>query len=182
MSTIEYLYKKYIRKDLIARYCYNDFREVIKLEDIKLKIFIKNVDETSAQRVIMVLKLLEGISGEKPMIKHNKQNKKVDLKYQLNNIMINSVILRKKKMYKFLDYLTMIVMPSYIKRYGIPLIKKNWSGEYHIYIEDMSIFYDLGELSLVSEPFVIILNFGEKEFEEVLYYLNSIFFLAREEV
>jgi ribosomal protein L5 len=55
------------------------------------------------------------------------------------------VTLRRKNLYQFLEYLTVIVLPSYCRRYGYPEFSASNSGVYTFSIGDLGLFYRQSE-------------------------------------
>ena len=169
-----YYYKTYIRRDLLGHINLQRRDKVGVISYIKVIIDLVNVNSVEDLKILKTVDFIENITGQKCMVKDlgNIQGKRG---YSTGKHLLCFVTLRKRKLYNFISYLTILVLPIYIKRYGFPKLNDMGGGIYMIELNDMNIFYKL-KLNLFIEDKVRILIKMEGHKLNHKYLLHSLGF------
>lgn len=172
MSRLGVYYSKVLKKDLLYRFNYNSVKDLNIIKNLKVQIIVKG----GLAEVVDSLLLIEQLTGLKGAVKV----KKVGYTGQGAEVWyIVSTILRRERVFVFLEYLVVVVFPNYLRYYGFidKKVLKNskvMMESFSFYFKDIDIFYNLkGNFLGYKQGISFYLNFDNKSKEEVYCLLDG---------
>ncbi len=141
-QSLWYFYKMYLRRDMVSRFNLLDIPGLAEVSYVKVVIKLADVNSLEDMNILNSVNYIEKLTGQKCLVKDlgNVQGKRG---YSKGRNVECMVTLRKKRMYNFLKYLTVSVLPVSIKRYGLPKLNTLGEGLYLLQLYDINSFYKL---------------------------------------
>jgi len=143
MSSLFKYYQGVVRPLLILKYNYCKVKEVPEVKKAEIRIFLKNLSGEEDWRAALGVKLLTILTGQKSGVR--KMGWSVESGRERRYVFSCGVTLRKKNLNDFLEYLIVVVLPLYYRRYGYPQFSASSTGVYSISIKDLGLFYRQSE-------------------------------------
>lgn len=153
-------YKQLIRKELLLRYHYNSLNHILKLSHISISIVFKEESTENIGRILECFDLLGLVTGQRALI-----SKRSVALATAGGYCILEVTLRGLNCYRFMDYLVVVVLPLYLKRYGFLWdgVGKN-SRSFSFILKDLNVFFNLhGSRGQMEEKVCISLYPGSEQ-------------------
>jgi large subunit ribosomal protein L5 len=143
MSNLFKYYQDVVRPLLILKYNYCKVKEVPEVKKAEVRVFLRNLSGEEDWRAGLALKLLTLLTGQKSGVR--RMGWSVESGRERRYVFSCGVTLRNKNLYDFLEYLVIVVLPLYYRRYGYPQFSGSSTGVYSLSIKDLGLFYRQSE-------------------------------------
>lgn len=172
MNLLQSYYKKIIKYDLLNKFKYNTLKEIPELKKIILNFGCKSFE---IKKIATAMLALELITTEKSLITKS-SNSNIKLKIRKGHPVGCIVVLKKEKMYSFLQKLLSEIFPKLKDFKGLVLKKEN-NKSFSFTIKDLIVFNELeSHFYLFSNLPALNLTIVVKTntFQELKYLLKSL--------